>query len=81
MDSKIMNFHLSRNILVFIRAHEIIEQENEYSIGEIVQTFDELSSYEKEINKIKHQLIDATYEDILSTLLEPVDELFEQEFE
>ena len=80
MGSKIMEFHFSKKIPVFIRAHEIVEQENECSIEEIVQTFDELSEYEKEIKKIKQQIIDATYMKILSPLLEPVNNYFEEEY-
>ena len=81
MRSKIMEFHISRKIPVFIQSQEIIERGNEFSIEEIVNTFDELSEYEKEIKKIKQQIIDATYSEIISTLIEPVNEYFEEEYE
>lgn len=81
MVSKIMAFHHSRKIPVFVRALEIIEQENEYSIEEIVNVFDELSEYEKEIKKIKQQIIESTYSEIVSTLIDPVNEIFEEEYE
>ena len=81
MVSKIISFHNSRKIPVFVRALEIIKQENEYSIEEIVNTFDELSEYEKEIKKIKQQIIESTYTEIVSTLIEPVNEYFEEEYE
>ena len=76
-----MEFHHSRKIPVFVRALEIIEQENEYSIEEIVKTFDELSEYEKEIKKIKQQIIEVTYSEIISTLIDPVNEYFQEEYE
>jgi hypothetical protein len=81
MFSKIMEFHLSRKIPVFILAHGIIEQENECSIEEIVKTIDELSEYEREIKEIKQQIINTTYLKIVSNLLEPVNEYFEEEYE
>jgi hypothetical protein len=81
MVSKIMAFHHSRKIPVFVRALEIIEQKNDYSIEEIVKTFDELSEYEREIKLIKQQVIESTYDEIVSTLIEPVNEYFEEEYE
>jgi hypothetical protein len=81
MSSKIVDFHSSRKVPVFVQAQEIIDQEKSYSIEEIVKTFDELSEYEKELKKIKQQIIEATYTDIVSTLIEPIDTLFEEEFE
>ena len=81
MVSKIMEFHHSRKIPVFVQAQEIIDHESKFSIEEIVKTVDELSKYEKEIKKIKQQIIEATYTEILSTLIEPVDEYFEVEYE
>ena len=80
MVSKIMEFHLLRKIPVFVLAHEIIEQVSECSIEEIVKTLDELSEYEMEIKNIKQQIIDATYMEIVSTLIEPVNEYFEEEY-
>ena len=59
----------------------LYDRENEYSIEEIVKTFDELSEYEKEIKKIKQQIIEVTYSEIVSTLIEPVNEYFELEYE
>ncbi|MFC1803304.1 hypothetical protein ACFL0D_04980 [Thermoproteota archaeon] len=56
MCSKIMEFHHSRKIPVFVQAQEIIDHENMYSIEEIVKTFDELSEYEKEIKHIKQKI-------------------------
>lgn len=81
MGSKIMDFHTSRKVPVFVQAQVIIDNEKSYSIEEIVKTFDELSEYEKELKNIKRQIIEATYSDIVSTLIEPLDELFEEEFE
>lgn len=80
MVSKIMEFHLSRKIPVFIVAHGIIEKENDFSIEEIVKTFDELSEYELEIKNIKQQIIDSSYLKILSILIEPVNKYFEEEY-
>ena len=80
MVSKIMMFHFSRKIPVFVQARGIIDQ-NKYSIEEIVKTIDELSEYEKEIKTIKQQIIDATYIEIVSNLIEPIDEYFEAEYE
>ena len=80
MVSKIMEFHLSRKIPVFILANEIIEKGNGCSIEEIVKTLDELFEYEMEIKNIKQQIIDATYMETVSTLIEPVNEYFEEEY-
>jgi hypothetical protein len=76
-----MKHHLSMEIPPFVKAKQIIDQENTYSVEEIVKTIDELSEYEKEIKNIKQQVIEATYTDVISTLIKPVDELFEAEYE
>jgi hypothetical protein len=81
MCSKIMEFHHSMKIPVFVQAQEIIDHENMYSIEEIVKTIDELSEYEKEIRKIIQQIIDATYNDFLSTYIIPLNIYFEKEYE
>jgi len=81
MDSKLMDFHSSRKVPVFAQAQEIIDQVKNCSIEEIVGIIDELSVYGKEIAKIKQQIIEATYTEIVSTLIEPVDEYFEAEYE
>jgi hypothetical protein len=51
MVSKILEFHFSRKIPVFVKAHEIISRKNKYSIEETVKTLDELTKYENEIKK------------------------------
>lgn len=70
MGSKIMEFHLSKDVQVFVKVREILDNKHEYSIEEIIKTIDELSEYEKEIKKLKQQIIIATDMDIMSTLIE-----------
>jgi hypothetical protein len=81
MRTRIMDHHLSVNVPVFVRAKQIIDWENSYSVEEIVKTIDDLTEYVKEINDIKQDIIEATYPDIVSSLIEPINELFEEEFE
>jgi fibrillarin-like rRNA methylase len=80
MVSKIMEFHVSKKIPLFVKIQEIIDHKNIYSIEYIVKTIDELTMYEKQIKNIKQQIIDATYSEIVSTLIEPLDEFFEEEY-
>jgi hypothetical protein len=70
MVSKIMEYHHTRKIPVFVKAREIIGRENVYSIEEILRTIDELSEYGNEIKKIKRQIIMATDTDLMSILIE-----------
>jgi DNA-binding transcriptional regulator GbsR (MarR family) len=79
--TRIIKHNLSNWEPIFIKAKQIINQENTYSIEEIVKTIDELSEYEKDIINIRQTIIEATYTDIISKLIEPVDELFEAEYE
>lgn len=81
MVSKIMELHLSRKIPLFVRIKEIIDHDNIYSIEDIVKTIDELSMYEKQIKNIKLQIIDATYTDVLSKVITPLDGYFEEEYD
>lgn len=81
MVSKILEFHLSRKIPEFVKAKQIIDHENIYSIEDIMKTIDELTIFEKEIRTIIQQIIDATYNDILSTYILPLDIYFEKEYE
>jgi hypothetical protein len=60
MVSEIMEFNLSSKAPLFVRAKQIVDLENIYSVEEIVKTIDELTEYEKEIRNIKQQIIDAT---------------------
>ena len=81
MSSKIMEHHISRNIPLFIKVKQIIDQEKIYSIEEIVKIIDELIMYEKEIKNIRQRIIDATYNDILSTIIMPLNLYFEHDYE
>jgi hypothetical protein len=79
--TKIMKHHLSKGIPLFVKAKKIINQENTYSIEDTVKIIDGLSEYEKDIINIRQQIIEATYNEVISILIEPVDELFEAEYE
>ena len=52
MVSKIMEFHQSMKVLVFVKAREIINHENMYTVENIVKTIDELTEYEKVIKSL-----------------------------
>jgi hypothetical protein len=80
MTSKIMEHHVSKGIPLFIKAKQIIDQEKPHSFEEIVKTIDEFSIYVDEVKNIRQEIIEATYGELLSSLIEPVDELFESEY-
>jgi GTPase involved in cell partitioning and DNA repair len=65
-----MEFHQSGKAQGFVNVHEILDNRHKHSIEEIIKTIDELSEYEKEIKKLKQQIIIATDMDIMSTLIE-----------
>ncbi|MHA1541640.1 MAG: hypothetical protein ACTSQH_01535 [Candidatus Hodarchaeales archaeon] len=79
MTNKIIEHHLSRNVPIFVRAKEIIDKENIFSIEDIVSVIEELTEYEEEIRTLRQRIFEATYTDVLSELVEPIKELFEEE--
>ncbi len=80
MTIKIVEHHLSRNVPVFIRAREIIDKLKISSVEDILSVIEELTMYEKEIRNLRQIVFEATYSDILFRLIEPLDELFEEEY-
>ena len=80
MTIKIVEHHLSRNVPVFVRAKEIIDKPKKCSVEDIVSVIEELTEYEKEIRNLRQSVFEATYSDILFRLIEPLDELFEEEY-
>ena len=80
MTNKIVEQHLSRNVPVFIRARKIIDKQRICSVEDILSVVEELSRYEKEIRNLRQSVFEATYSDILFRLIEPLDELFEEEY-
>jgi hypothetical protein len=81
LDSKFLELHASNGISVFQKALEIIQNEKVDSIEHISAVLEELSMYEREIQKIMEMIFDSTYSRIVSALIEPVDEYFEEEYE
>jgi hypothetical protein len=80
MVDKLIDFHLSRNVPVFVRARKILEKQNICSVEDIVSVIDELTEYETEIRELRQSVFEATYSDILFGLIEPLKEAFEEEY-
>ena len=80
MTNKNMEHHLSRNVPVFLRARAIIDKQNICSVEDIVSVIEELTEYEKEIRNLRQRIFEATYTDILFGLIDPLEELFEEEY-
>ena len=76
-----MEIHASQGVPVFIKAREIILNENPDSIEHIVNVLEELALYEKEIRDTMKLVFESTYTDVLGSLIEPVDKYFEEEYE
>ena len=76
---KITEHHLSRNLPAFVRAREIIDKQRTCSVEDIVSVIEELTEYEEEIRNLRKSIFEATYTDVLSQLIEPLEELFEEE--
>ena len=68
-------------IPAFVRAKEIIRDPECCCIDEVLTLLDNLSIYEKVFKDIQQCLFEATYNDIVYTLLEPLNILFEEEYE
>jgi hypothetical protein len=81
LSSKFVDIHASHGVPVFIKAKEIILNENPDSIEHIVNVIEELALYEKEIRNTMKLVFESTYTDVLSSLIEPVDKYFEEEYE
>lgn len=80
MTNKNMGHHLSRNVPVFVRARQIIDKQSICSVEDIVSVIKELTEYEKEIRNLRQRIFEATYTDILFGLIDPLEELFEEEY-
>ena len=80
MTIKIVEHHLSRNVPAFVRAREIIDKHKISSVEDILSVIEELTMYEKEIRNLRQSVFEATYSDILFGLIEPLAELFEEEY-
>ena len=65
----------------FVRAKEIIRDPECCWIDEVLTLLDDLSIYEKEFKDIQQRLFEVTYNNIVYTLLEPLNKLFEEEYE
>jgi hypothetical protein len=76
-----VEIHASHGVPVFIKVQEIMLNEEVESIEHIVNVLEELSLYEKEIRNTMKLVFESTYSDVLSELIEPVDEYFEEEYE
>jgi len=64
---------------LFKQADDIISRKRQFTIEEIVTILEELSLI-KASNWLQEQIIEVTYEEILNTLLAPVNSLFEEEY-
>ena len=80
MTNKNIEYNLSRKVPVFIRARAIIDKQNICSVEDIVSVIEELTEYEKEIRNLRQRIFEATYTDILFGLIDPLEELFEEEY-
>ena len=80
MTKKNMEHNLSRNVPAFVRARQILDKQNICSVEDIVSVIEELTEYEKEIRNLRQRIFEATYTDILFGLIDPLEELFEEEY-
>ena len=64
---------------LFKQADDIISRKRQFTIEEIVTILEELSLI-KASKWLQEQIIEVTYEEILNTLLAPVNSLFEEEY-
>ena len=65
---------------LFINVKRILDEED-FSIKEIVDVLDDLESFEGEVRKLRHLIFEATYSRVVSSLISPIDELFESEYQ
>jgi hypothetical protein len=70
----------SMKIPLFVKSKQIIDQKNKYSTEENVEIIDELSEYDNSIINQRQQNIEAAFNDIISILIKPVNELFKEEY-
>jgi hypothetical protein len=80
MTIKIVEHHLSRNVPVFVRARKIIDKQKICSVEDILSVIEELTMYEQEIRNLRKSVFEVTYSDILFGLIEPLAELYEEEY-
>ena len=81
MSSNFIQLYNSRGVLLFSKAKEIILNKRDVdSVENIVSVLDELSMYEMEIQKIMELLLESTFSSVQSSLIEPVEKYFEEEY-
>jgi hypothetical protein len=81
MSSNFIQLYDSNGVPLFNKAKAIILKNQDFdSVEYIVSVLDELSKYEREIQKIMELLIESTYFDIQDSLIEPIEKLFEEEY-
>jgi hypothetical protein len=80
MEKDLYSLHISHNVPIFLRVEEIFGRKEPYSFEEVVDVIKEISYYENKLMALQKRIIEATYNDLVQSLLEPLDYIFEEEY-